>query len=434
MKVGMLKGINDTMKEGKSGLTFRVGGVFALMLITALTVTVKAQIVQWRGPQRDGKYPDTGLLKEWPSGGPSLILKKEGLGKGNSTPVMYKGMIYISGKRDSLDVVTKLDLQGNIIWETVYGLSWNQSFPESRSTPTIENDRIYLLGGQGTVACIDTNSGEIIWKVNTHKIYKGEYHRWGMAESLLLTPDAVISSPVGERTALVALDKKDGSLVWKTESLGGVRSYASPLLVDHNGREMILAVSSKDFFAVDPGKGDLIWSIDIAKLTADGDRVNTNTPLYHDGSVFISSGYDDISLMFTLSPTGDKADLIWSDTTLDDHHGGIVVVDGYIYGSNWLNNGDGNWVCQEWKTGKVMYEEHWNNKGSIIYADGRLYIYEEKRGNVGLLEPTPEKFNLISSFRVKEGTGPHWAHMSIYDKKLLIRHGDVLLVYDISEG
>jgi len=422
------------LKVGKLSFRFGAGVVFVLMLVMARTVTVDAQITQWRGPQRDGKYPDTGLLKEWPSGGPSLILKKEGLGKGNSTPVLYNGMIYVSGKKDSLDVVTKLDQQGNILWETVYGHSWTQSFPESRSTPTIEDGRLYIMGGLGTVVCIDTGSGEIIWKVNTHEEYQGEFHRWGMAESLLLTPNTVMSSPVGKRTALVALDKKDGSTVWETESLGGVRSYASPLLINHYGREMILAISSKDLIAVYPEGGDLIWSIDIEKLTTDGRRVNTNTPLYHDGSVFVSSGYDDTNLMFTLSPDGEEVHLEWKDTILDNHHGGIVFVDGYLYGSNWLNNGNGNWVCQEWKTGKVMYEEHWHNKGSIIYADGRLYIYDEKRGNVGLVEPTPEEFRVISSFRIKGGSGPHWAHMSIYDKKLFIRHGEVLFVYDISES
>jgi hypothetical protein len=138
--------------------------------------------------------------------------------------------------------------------------------------------------------------------------------------------------------------------------------------------------------------------------------------------------------MFTISPDGESVQLKWKDNILDNHHGGIVLVDGYIYGSNWLNNGNGNWVCLEWETGKVMYEEHWHNKGSIIYADGRLYLYDEKRGHVGLVEPTPEEFRLISSFRIKEGSGPHWAHMSIYDKKLFIRHGEVLFVYDISES
>lgn len=223
-----------------------------LMLIAA--IGLYAQDAQWRGEMRDGKYLDTGLASSWPEEGPRLILKKENLGNGYSTPIFYKGAVYISGRRDSLDVITRLDLQGNIAWETVYGKAWNRSFPETRSTPTIENGRLYIMGGLGTVVCMETETGEIKWAVNTHEEYEGEFHRWGMAESLLLTKEAVISSPIGNRTAVVALNKKDGSLLWKTKSLGGVRSYVSPLMIKHNERDMILVTSSKDMIAVDQGR------------------------------------------------------------------------------------------------------------------------------------------------------------------------------------
>jgi len=124
---------------------------------------------------------------------------------------------------------------------------------------------------------------------------------------------------------------------------------------------------------------------------------------------------------------------VYSDTILDNHHHGLIELDGYLYGSNWLNNGNGNWVCQEWETGKVMYEEKWHNKGSIIWADSLLYLYDEKYGNIGLVEPSPEGFRLLSSFSIEGGSGPHWAHMSIYDRKLFVRHGTVLFVYDIAK-
>ncbi|MEN8228784.1 MAG: PQQ-binding-like beta-propeller repeat protein [Bacteroidota bacterium] len=407
-------------------------GFLIIVMIVTHIVVVEAQDTQWRGLSRDGKYPDRGLLKEWPKGGPELILQKEGLGNGYSTPILYEGMVYISGRRDSVDVVTKLDLQGNIQWETTYGLAWDKSFQETRSTPTIENGYLYIMGGLGTVVCMDTESGNIVWKRNTHEEFEGEFHRWGIAESLLLVGDKVISSPVGEKASVVALDKKDGSLLWKTKSLGGHRAYVSPLHINHNGREMILLVSIENLFAVDPESGDLIWSFDImTDFTVEGRHISTNTPLYQEGSVFLTSGYNADALMLTLSPDGSEIELKWHDATLDTHHGGVVLVDGYLYGSNWLNNGNGNWVCQEWETGKVMYEEKWHNKGSIIFADGLLYVYEEKRGHVGLVEPTTEGFRVISSFKIEGGAGPHWAHMSIYDKMLFVRHGKVLFIYDI---
>ena len=393
-----------------------------------------AQDSQWRGMNRDGRYMDTGLLKSWPEGGPELILKKEGLGNGYSTPIFYEGAVYISGRRDTVDVITRLDLEGNIAWETVYGMAWNQSFQETRSTPTIEKGRIYIMGGLGRVVCLDTESGKILWAENTHEQYRGEFHRWGMTESLLLTDEAVISSPIGEETAVVALDKKDGSLIWKSKSVGGVRSYASPLMIRYGGQEMILVTSDKDMIAVNPADGEIIWTHDIVTGQSGerNSRINTNTPLYKDGEIFTTSGYNVNAEMLKLSADGKSVHLKWSSDALDTHHGGVVLVDGYIYGANWVNNGNGNWVCQEWETGKVMYEEKWHNKGSIIYADGLLYIYEEKQGHVGLLNPTPGGFELISSFRIEDGDGPYWAHMSIYEKKLFIRHGEVLFVYNIA--
>ncbi len=394
-----------------------------------------AQDSQWRGLNRDGKYLDTGLLKSWPEGGPELILQKEDLGNGYSTPIFYEGAVYISGRRDTLDVLTRLDLEGNIAWETVFGRAWNQSFSETRSTPTIEDGRIYIMGGLGTVVCMDCESGEILWEENTHEEFEAEFHRWGMTESLLLSDRAVISSPIGEQTAVVALDKQDGSLIWKSESVGGVRSYVSPLMIEYQGQEMILVTSDKDMIAVDPDNGSIIWSHDIiAGQSGDrGRRNNTNTPLYKDGEIFTTSGYDVNAQMLQLSEGGEKVELKWSDGTLDTHHGGVVLLDGYIYGANWINNGNGNWVCQEWETGKVMYEEEWYNKGSVIFADDLLYIYEEKQGHIGLLNPSPEGFELISEFQIDGGEGPFWAHMSIYDKKLFVRHGTVLFVYNIAE-
>lgn len=401
-----------------------------VLLLTGLEV--RAQDGQWRGPGRDGKYPDTGLLESWPEDGPELLLKKEGLGNGYSSPVVVDEMIYISGRRDASDVLTKLDMEGNMLWETVYGSAWDQSFPETRSTPTIEDGRVYIMGGLGTVVCMDAISGEIIWQKNTHEEFDGEFHRWGMTESLLLTDKAVISSPTGEQTAVVALDRKDGSLLWKSEPMGGVRSYVSPLLVEHNGTRMVLIHSSKDIMAVDPESGEIYWSVDLAsEYGFDGRRNNTNTPLYHEGEIYTTSGYDAQGVMLKLSDDGKSAEVKWHNGDLDVHHGGLVLLDGYLYGANWINNGNGNWVCQEWETGKKMWEEKWHNKGSIIYADGSLYIFEEKQGHIGLLEPSPESFKLISSFRLESRSGPYWAHMAIFNKKLFVRHGEVLYVYNI---
>ena len=123
----------------------------------------------------------------------------------------------------------------------------------------------------------------------------------------------------------------------------------------------------------------------------------------------------------------------WKDELLDNHHGGVVLINGYIYGSNWVSNNKGNWCCLSFDTGEKKYEETFKNKGSIISSDGMLYIYTEQPGWVGLVKPNPEKFDMVGRFQVKEGSGPHWAHPSVYDGKLYIRHGEVLLVYDVKK-
>jgi hypothetical protein len=205
------------------------------------------------------------------------------------------------------------------------------------------------------------------------------------------------------------------------------------LLIEHNGREIILAATSKDFVGIDAAGGSILWTFDLVTgYTERGRRNNTNTPLFHNGEIFYSSGYDDTALMFELKEDGSDISVKWTSKVLDNHHGGMVLHDGYIYGANWQGNGNGDWGCLDWDTGEVMYEEPWHNKGSIIYADGMLYLFEEKYGNVGLVKPDPDSFEVISSFKVSDGRGPRWAHPSIYDRKLFIRHHDVLLVYDIA--
>jgi outer membrane protein assembly factor BamB len=367
-------------------MIFEMRGIFILVLMClVIGVQGQAQDSQWRGTDRDGKYRDTGLLKQWPEEGPELLLKKEDLGNGYSTPIVYEGDIFISGRRDSVDVLTRLDMNGQIKWEAVYGKAWDKSFPETRSTPTIEDGRAYIMGGLGTIACLDTETGETIWSVNTHEDYKGEFHRWGMAESLLLTEDAVISSPVGEMTAVVALNKADGSLIWKTESLGGARSYVSPMLIEHNGIRMILVTTSKDIMGVNPEDGEIFWSVDLAKDYGyrEGSRNNTNTPLFHNGEIFTTSGYDADGVMLKLSDDGKSAEVKWHNGALDVHHGGLVLLDGYMYGANWVNNGNGNWVCQEWDTGKVMWEENGTTRvPSSMQMDCSIFL----RRNRGILD------------------------------------------------
>jgi hypothetical protein len=148
--------------------------------------------------------------------------------------------------------------------------------------------------------------------------------------------------------------------------------------------------------------------------------------------IFLTMGYDYHAKMIQMAADGNSATEVFTDTIFDNHHHGVILKDGYLYGSNWLSNSKGNWICMEWKTGKIMWEQTWDSKGALIMADGMLYAYNEK-GNVGLIEPSPEGFKLISQFKITKGAGQHWAHPYIAGGKLLLRHGDVLMGFDIKE-
>jgi outer membrane protein assembly factor BamB len=399
-----------------------------------LAFNLVAQPVQFRGPARDGHFPEQGLLKTWPEEGPALLLETENIGKGWSTPVLTDEKIYVTGMIDTLDYLTALDMQGNILWQTSYGRSWNQSFPDTRSTPVVDADRIYVQSGTGRVACIDRESGKEIWAVGVDQQFGGEYHLWGNSETPLIVDDKVICSPGGSETSVVALNKMTGETIWKTISLGGPRAYASATLYEYNDFRYILAVIGTHLMAIKPDNGDIAWSYQYhnpEKWDQPG-LIWTNTPVFRGDEIFISKGYDYYSVMLKMDPSGTSVTEKFIDNTLDNHHHGMILSGDYLYGSNWQDNRRGQWVCMDWNTGEIKYEQEWDTKGALVMADGMLYAYNE-RGNVGLIKPDPEKFEVISQFKVTKGAGPHWSHPFITDGKLLIRHGEALMVYDIKE-
>jgi outer membrane protein assembly factor BamB len=408
--------------------------ILYLLFIFSTPTLFSQEITEFRGLHRTGHFNETGLLKQWPEKGPELLLKIEGIGKGYSNPIMVDEIIYVTGiKQDTLDVLSAYNLKRELLWETAYGRSWTKSYTDSRSTPTWENSKLYVSSGTGQVNCIDAKTGKIIWQVDAIKNYKGEIYNYGDAENTLIVDDLVVFTTGGAENTMVALKKTDGSLVWKTKSLGGAKSYASPVLIQHNETKIILSQTSENLVAINPENGEIIWHYNLIRfhLHQQGVGANTNPPLYFNGEIFVTSGYDHPGIKLALSHDGKSVQEIWKNDTLDTHHGGVVLVNGNLYGSNWQNNSKGRWASVNWETGRTNWETEWFNKGSTIYADGMLYMYEEKSGNVALVEPSPESMKIISTFKVTDGEGPHWAHPAIYDGKLFIRHGNALMVYDI---
>lgn len=394
----------------------------------------EAQVSRWRGPMRDGKFNETGLLKAWPAEGPELLLTVEGIGKGYSSPIAEDSFIYTTGMVDSMDCVSCIDMAGTVKWKTVYGKSWMKSFPDTRGSVTIDGDRLYTISGEGELVCINKINGEIIWKVDVDKDFESERHTWGVSETPLIVDDKVICTPGGKRTSVLAFNKMSGDKIWESECVGGQRAYTSPTLFQYKNFRYILATTANNLLALVPQTGKVAWSFDYFKEGVwewQPGLIWANTPIFKDDEIYISKGYDFPSVMLKMDSLGTSVSKKWVDHTLDNHHHGVVEVDGKIYGSNWKNNRDGQWVCLDWETGKVEYVADWFSKGAMVYADGMLYVYEERTGNVGLVKPDPKGFEVVSSFKVNKGTGPHWAHPFIADGKLFLRHGDVVMVYNI---
>ena len=399
---------------------------------------IQAQVIsQWRGENRNGIYSEESLLEAWPENGPELLWSVSGIGEGYSSASVTDDGIYLTGLIDTIEYVTAIDLDGNQLWQTAFGPAWNASFNASRSTPTVINGNIYVLSGQGHLACLNSISGDIVWKLDAYNKFEGEWDIWGIAESLLYHDGKIFYTPCGERTTMVALDAISGETVWESASLPDSSAYVSPILINYRSREMIVTVTSNYILTIDPENGDIIWKKTYSDIYPpvehpDFPISNTNTPLYHDGQIYVTSGYNHVGVMFKLNEDGSDADLIWTDSTLDVHHGGVVLLNGYIYGANFLHSGNGNWCCIDWRTGETMFEVPWINKGSIIAADNKLYCYEEKTGNIALVEPATDNFKIINTFRPFNKGWPHWSHLVIRNGVLYVRYKDVLKAYNIS--
>ncbi len=410
-----------------------------ILFILILSQQIFAQsISQWRGPNRNGVFPETGLLESWPENGPELLWSNDSLDRGYSSVSVTDQAVYVTGRKGKKEYLTALDKEGNQLWRIQYGLGVRNTYPDTRCTPTVEEDRIYLISGRGEVVCVNSSQQKIQWHVPAFEKFQGRHWQWEIAESPLLVDDKVIYTPGGSQTAMVALNKHTGETVWQTESLNETSAFVSPILIEYGGNKIIINVLTEYIIAVDAKNGQIFWKVKYSDIQPPtfhpwAPKNNCITPLYHDGYLFVTSGYDHVGVMFKLLKGGTEVQQVWVNSTLDCHHGQVVRIGNYIYGSNWLDNPIGNWCCVDWKTGETMYEKEWHCKGSVSAADGLLYCYEERRGNLALVEPTPENFKIISSFRITKGRGPHWTQPVIHNRVLYIRHGDVLMAYDIKK-
>ncbi|HEX5272862.1 MAG TPA: PQQ-binding-like beta-propeller repeat protein [Gemmataceae bacterium] len=395
---------------------------------------------QWQGPDRTAVSKETGLLKEWPKAGPPLVWKAKGLGGGFSTPSVAAGRIFGMSYRGDDEGVWALDeATGQELWWTRIAKAGKVGHGEgSRCTPTVDGELVYALGTGGDLVCLNVKDGKEVWHKNLQADFKGRMMSgWGYSESPLIDGDKLICTPGGKEATLVALNKKTGELIWKAPVPGGDGAgYASAIPVDFAGRREYVQFLGKGVVGVEAESGKFLWRYD---HPANG-TCNAETPIYHDGYVFASSAYNAGGGLAKLSSGSDgavKAEEVWfTNKQMRNHHGGVILLDGYLYGANGGNEG-GFLICLDFKTGKVMWDERDKpgrrgvSKGSVALADGRVY-YRQEDGTMILFEPSPKEYLERGRFQQPDRSrAPAWSHPVIANGKLYLRDQDVLFCYDV---
>ncbi len=406
--------------------------VSAIVLMAGLTMVVQAaDCPRFRGPAGDGQFPETGLLKQWPEGGPKLAWTAQGLGQGYSSAVIVNGTVYETGMDDQKQgYLFAFNLDGSPKWKTAYGPELEKRGPAvagTRGTPTIDGDRVFLMTGFAKLVIFDAAKGQVLKTVDLVERFGPKQAQFGFAESVLVDGKKVICSPGGPDASLVALDRDTGETLWQTKGLSQATGYCSARIVQDGSRRLILTMLGGGVVAVDPDSGQVVWQHEHPHRAA----VQPNPPLYADGRVYICSGMGAGGAMLSLGDNSPTAEPKWADKTLDCQMQGTVLIDGYIYGT--AQSGNKGLVCLEWKTGEVMWTAPETKQGVTVAADGMLYIYGVD-GTVRLVKPNPAVFEPVSQFTVTGGTAEHWAHPTIANGRLYIRHGDALMAYDIKSG
>jgi len=273
---------------------------------------------------------------------------------------------------------------------------------------------------------MDKQSLDILWKKNIETDFDGKNIMWGVCESPLIIDEKVILTVGGKEHNVVALNKHNGSLIWSCAGDGDLSSYCSPLYIPDQQVPQIVTMMASHILSIEVATGKKLWSYKNENFR----RIHPNTPVYHDNLLLCTSGYRLGSVMLRLTNGGRSVEKVWASKDLETKTGGVVKIGDYVYGSADENSRNAR-LCLDWKTGKTMYNDHSFGVGVTIAADGMLYTYSESRGEIALVRPNPSKFEVVSKFRIRQGTGPHWAHPVIYQGIMYVRHGNALMAYQI---
>ncbi|MEK6406190.1 MAG: PQQ-binding-like beta-propeller repeat protein [Acidobacteriota bacterium] len=407
--------------------TMRLALLLSLLVAHATTGKPIAQPdwPQWHGPNRTALSTETGLLKTWPANGPPVVWSIAGLGEGYGSVAIKGDRIYVQGVKAGQSSVLCLNrADGKTMWVTALGPRLGQDRgPGPRGTPTVENDRLYALTEGGDLGCLKTTDGSILWQRNILKDFGGRNPKWLISESPLIDGDRLIVTPGGEGACIVALDKLTGKTIWTTKELSDEAGYSSCVAADIGGVRTIVGFTGRAGVGVRASDGKLMWRYEpVSNRTA-----NIATPIVHDNKVFYTSDYGTGCALLGLKAQGGevKAEEIYFSREMMNHHGGVVLLNGYLYGFN-----NAILTCIEFATGKMVWRDRSVGKGTLTYADGLLYLLSENNV-VGLAEASSTGYVEKGRFQIADQGWPSWAHPVVCGGRFYIRNQGTLACYDI---
>ena len=383
----------------------------------------------YHGPNHDNISPETGLSSDWSKNPPQQLWMGQGLGEGFSTVSIARGRILTMGTAGDQEVVLALDpADGKPIWSQQTGGAVFQDGHGNgpRATPTIDDDRVYALGANGDLVCLAFDDGNVLWRKNILNDFEASNITWGICESVLIDGDKLICTPGGRNAGMVALDKKTGDVIWKGALPGDPKAgYSTAIIAEVGGVRQYINFTSTGVVGVRAADGQFLWQ---DKDSSNG-TANISSPVFTGEGVFSASGYGSGGALVRLTPKGDRtaAELVYQTKEMKNHHGGMVALDGYLYGSN----DPGVLTCLELRNGDVKWRERSVGKGTVGYADGHLYCRSEA-GPLSLVEATPTKFRLKGRLEQPlRSDKMAWAHPVIAGGRMYLRDMDKLLVYDV---
>lgn len=403
---------------------------FFLLLLSCSSS--QPDIYEWRGVDRSGVYPDTGLLKEWSEEGPREIWAVDSLGRGYGSPQFTEDRFYITGEVDSIALLYCFDLDGMKLWQTTLGKEWVTSFPGSRSAPTIVGDLIYIGTGMGNLYCVNSADGSLVWSKDFTDDFQGIYPLHGHSEAAVIWGDRVFWTPGGKTHNVVALDRFTGELLWSNPGFGEYSAYNQGKLISLPVRNLFITFSAYHLMGLDAETGELLWSQEQESYPPEkrspgyGDT-HPNSVMYGNGSIYYVAGDGNCGVRLDLSEDGTEITEVWRNPGFDSFMGGVVRIGNFLYTSGTSTQ---YFKSIDATTG-VLTDSLKIGHGAVIAADEMLYYYTQ-RGQMKLIRYDEGKLKEISSFKIIKGTRHHFSHPVIHNGVLYQRRGEALMAYDIS--